>query len=163
MLLCNAYVKCPFGYLLHHDAHTAAGGHCGCDGHDLPVGPGELQQGLSEYVLVSGGCAGGGYVALAGHGVECPGGVPYGLVLLRWLVALALFCDDMQEFGAFDVAQGGEGGGQLTDVVAVDGPEVPESEGLEQGAPRRSLEEPIRSHTRFFMRLYVSDVEIFSK
>ena len=60
--------------------------------------------------------------------------MPYCLVLLGRPVSLAFLGDYVQEFGPLDVAQGGEGGGQLTDVVAVDGPEVPESEGLEQGA-----------------------------
>ena len=57
MLFGNAYVKCPFGNFLHHDTHTAAGGHRRCNGYNLPVGSGQFQKGFSEYVLVSGGSA----------------------------------------------------------------------------------------------------------
>ena len=133
MLFGHAYIERPFGYLPHHDAHAAAGGHRGCDGHYLSVGPGQLQKGLSEDILVSGGSAGRRDVALAGHGVKCARSVPYGLVLFRRPVSFALLGDDVQALGTLDVAQGGEGSGQLADVVAVNGSEVSESEGLEQG------------------------------
>ena len=134
VLLRYAHIEGPFGYFLHHDVHAAAGGHGRGDGDYLLVCPCEFQQGLSEYVLVAGGLPFGRDVPLAGDGVECAGGMPYCLVFLGRAVALAFLGDYVKELGALDVAQGGQGGGQLADVVAVDGPEVAEAEGFEERA-----------------------------
>ena len=54
--------------------------------------------------------------------------MPYDLVFLGGTVALAFLGDDVQELGTLDVAQGGQGGGELAYVMAVDGSEVPESQ-----------------------------------
>ena len=119
----NADVETAVGHLAHHYVERASRRHGGGYAHDAPVGAGQFEQRLAEYVLI----AGRGVVrrgALARVGFEASGCVPYRLVVLGGGVALALYGDHMQQLGLGDVFQGREYAYQLIDVVAIDLSEV---------------------------------------
>ena len=118
---------------------AAAGRHRGRDADELLVAAGKVDEDLAEDVLIA-VCLVGAADALARLGVETARGVPDGRILHRGPVTHALLGDDMEDAGAFEVANLAEGPDDFLDIVAVDGTEVAEAERLEDRTARAADE-----------------------
>ena len=113
--------------------HAAAGGHGGGDTHHVRVPAGQVCKDLPEDILVA---VGGIHRldALAGGGVEAAGSMPGGRIGLRRGIAAAFAGVNMQQTRPVQVLQAFQCIGQLAQIVPVNGPEITETQRLEQGA-----------------------------
>ena len=135
VLFGDADVEGPIRHGLHHELQGASSRHGRRDAHDALVLFGELDDGVAEDVLVLRrlGRFGRDLDDLAGVLVEQAGRMPLGRAArLGRRIALALGRDQVQELGTGNVLEVAQHMLDLLHIVAVDGPEVAEVEGLEE-------------------------------
>ena len=125
MAFGDADVEASVGHLPLQDIHGAAREHGRCDAYDAFVEAGELEERITEYVLVAVGLV----VArideqFAGDGIEPAGGMPYRRVAFGRFVTLALFGNDVEQFRARNAPHVAQYPYQRLQVVAVHGAEI---------------------------------------
>ena len=133
VFLFDAHIEETFGEGFLENGHAAAGSHGGGDPHDFCILPRKVREHLPEDILVAVRRISGLH-PLSGGGVELAGGMPGGGIGLGRSVSFAFFRNDVQEPGALEVPQAYQRIPHLGKVVSVDGTEVPETQGLEDGA-----------------------------
>ncbi len=134
MLLGNADIEGAVGEFLAEQIEPGARGHCGCDGDDLGVLLGLLDEAFGEHL----GVGGGGRLGLGlGAGGDVEG--HHAVILvgrgLGGRIALALLGDDMdQDRPGLGVAHVLQHRHQMIEIVPVDRPHIVEAQLLEHGA-----------------------------
>lgn len=130
----DADVEAAFGHFSHHDIHRTARRHSGRDADHAVVHTCEVEQRLSEYVLIAVEFRSARRDAFARLGIESARGVPHRKVLLRRTVAVSLLRNYVEQFRFLYVFQRSESTYQPYHVVSVHATEIAESETLEKVA-----------------------------
>ena len=132
MSLGYSHIERAVGHGLHHDVHRASRRHSRSHAHNLRVLLCQLQQRMSENVLVFRWPAVGTvHHALTRLRVELARCVPYGRALLGRLVAFPLDGVQVQQLRACHVLQLPEHPNNLLHVMAIERSEVPDVHALE--------------------------------
>ena len=133
MGLRDAHVEVTVRKRLVEDVGAGPARHCGRDGHDARVVPGQIGQPSAEHLLITGQPR-----RLLGRepGDLVPGGgrVPLDRILLGRLVALPLLGDQVNQHRAAHPADPPQRVDHRVDVVSVERPEVAEPQLLEEHA-----------------------------
>lgn len=117
---CDSYVESSLWHSLHHDVHAATCGHGRRYTHDLGILFSQLQQCMSEDILIFGWhavCV--DFDALSCFRVELSWGVKLDGILLCSLESFAFHRVDMKQFRALHVADASQGLNQFYHVVSV--------------------------------------------
>ena len=123
--LGNTHIECTLRYLIEHEAHGAACGHCSSDSHYLLVAVCKFHEGVSEHVLELRWLAGGvAHNAFSGRLIEFARGVPCGGVVFGRLVAFSLAGAQMQNLRTVHVLDVAEHAHYFSHIVAVERTEV---------------------------------------
>jgi hypothetical protein len=134
VLLGDADVETTIGKFLGEEIKPGSRRHRGRDGHDLVVLLGFADEGLCIDLGIGGGCRLRLCLSTGCH-IELDDAVIFVGRFFGRLVALALFGDDVNEkrpvLGVPYVYKHRQ---EMVDVVAIDGPDIEESELVEQGA-----------------------------
>ena len=124
-------VETTLRHLFHQNIHRTARRHGRRYPHDPLVGTGQIEQRLSENILIS-GHLGLADDPLARFRIEFARSVPYRLIALGRLIALSFYGHHMQQLGTLDAPQGRQHPHQFRQIMPVDRTEIAEIQTFEQ-------------------------------
>ena len=124
-------VETALRHRTQQQVHRTARRHRGRNPHHAPVEPRQVDERLSEDILITVAAVGRGD-PLAGLGIEPTGRMPLALVMLGGRITLALDRHHVQQLRTVDLFQRTEHRDQRPHVVTVHRPEITEVETLEE-------------------------------
>ena len=131
--LGDTHVEATLGHFVHHNVERTTRRHSGRDTHNAVVAACQIEQRLTENILITrGGIGRSAIQSLARFEVEMTRCVPHRLVLLGGSVTLTLDRQYVQQLGPFDLTQIAQRAHQRGKIVTVDRTEIAEAETLEQ-------------------------------